>query len=58
MLPDMIQDMRNTGVSWELLTPMFNAAEDYIRMWERNCEMARSWRERHGESTTDLCTDD
>ena len=31
MLPDLVQDMRNTGVSWEMLTPMFNAAEDYIR---------------------------
>ncbi len=58
MLPDLIQDMRNTGVTWELLTPMFNAAEDYVRMWERNCEMARAWRHSEGESTADPCSED
>ena len=31
---------RNVGVSWENMTPMFNAAEDYIRMWERTCTLA------------------
>ncbi len=41
MLPDVWQDLRNVGVTWEHLTPMFNSAEDYVRMWERSCQMAR-----------------
>lgn len=48
LFPDLIQDMRNGGVTWELLTPMFNAAEDYIRMWERSCAMANAFRSRNG----------
>jgi hypothetical protein len=42
LMPDFIQDVRNVGVSWERLTPMFNAAEDYVRMWERQCELANA----------------
>jgi hypothetical protein len=35
MLPDMIQDMRNDGVTASDLKPLFYSAEDYIVMWER-----------------------
>ncbi|MGH0033778.1 MAG: hypothetical protein ACQGVK_01980 [Myxococcota bacterium] len=55
MLPDLAQDMRNGGVTWELLTPMFNAAEDFIAMWERNCETARRWRGANAVSPADIC---
>lgn len=34
MLPDFIQDLRNLGLSTELV-PLFNSAEAYIRMWEK-----------------------
>ncbi len=40
MLPDMIQDMANIGVTPEQLAPLFGSAEDYILMWER-AEAAR-----------------
>lgn len=55
MLPDLVQDMRNGGVTWELLTPMFNAAEDFVRMWERNCAIAEAWRSAHGVAPADIC---
>ena len=45
LYPDYIQDLRNVGVLWENLTPMFNGAEDYIRMWEKQCRMANIYRE-------------
>lgn len=35
LLPDFFQDLRNVGVSSTQLQPLFNSAEDYIRMWER-----------------------
>jgi hypothetical protein len=35
MLPDMLQDMANIGVTPEKLAPLFGSAEDYILMWER-----------------------
>lgn len=48
LYPDYIQDLRNVGVLWEQLTPMFNGAEDYIRMWERQCHMANVYRQSIG----------
>jgi len=48
LYPDYIQDLRNEGVLWEDLTPMFNAAEDYIRMWEKQCHMANVYRKGSG----------
>ncbi|MBW2629074.1 MAG: hypothetical protein JRE45_15835 [Deltaproteobacteria bacterium] len=48
LFPDLIQDMRNGGVTWELLTPMFNAAEDFVRMWEKTCTMANAFRSENG----------
>jgi hypothetical protein len=48
LFPDLIQDMRNGGVTWELLTPMFSAAEDFIRMWEKTCALANAFRSRNG----------
>jgi len=35
MFPDMIQDMKNTGLNSTQLTPLFMGAEEYIRMWEK-----------------------
>jgi microsomal dipeptidase-like Zn-dependent dipeptidase len=33
MLPDMIQDMRNSGLTAEDLIPLFRSANDYVEMW-------------------------
>jgi hypothetical protein len=41
LYPDFLQDVRNVGVSWEYMTPLFNAAEEYVRMWEQQCELAK-----------------
>lgn len=57
LMPDLFQDMRNTGVTWEMLTPMFNSAEDYIRMWETNCEMARAWQDAQGGDSSEVCAE-
>jgi hypothetical protein len=48
LYPDFLQDVRNVGVSWERMTPMFNAVEDYVRMWERACELADTWATKDG----------
>ena len=37
LLPDLLQDIRNAGVSIEDFAPLFRGAEDYVRMWEK-CE--------------------
>ena len=37
MLPDFLQDLRNSGLSQEDLVPLFRSAHDYIQMWE-TCE--------------------
>ncbi len=37
MLPDLIQDLKNVGLTDEDLLPLFRSAEDYIRTWEK-CE--------------------
>ncbi len=34
MLPDMVQDMKNLGLTPPQLQPLFMAAEEYIRVWE------------------------
>ena len=34
LLPDMLQDLRNLGLSEHDLAPLFRGAEDYVRMWE------------------------
>ncbi|MDQ3282543.1 MAG: membrane dipeptidase, partial [Acidobacteriota bacterium] len=35
MLPDLLQDLRNVGLTANELAPLFRSAEDYIRMWEK-----------------------
>ncbi len=37
MLPDFLQDLRNSGLTAEDLVPLFRSAYDYIQMWEM-CE--------------------
>ncbi|MEZ4288469.1 MAG: hypothetical protein R3A47_10060 [Polyangiales bacterium] len=36
LLPEMIEDVRNDGVTDEELEPFFKSAEGYIRMWEKS----------------------
>jgi len=38
MIPDLLQDLKNVGLTDEDLKPLFRSAEDYIRMWEK-CEL-------------------
>jgi hypothetical protein len=47
LYPDFFQDVRNIGVTFEQLTPLFNAAEDFVQMWERSCDTANAWRAAH-----------
>ena len=35
MMPELIQDVRASGVTDEDLEPLFRSAEGYIRMWEK-----------------------
>ncbi len=35
LLPELIQDVRNDGVTDEELEPLFRSAEGYLRMWEK-----------------------
>lgn len=35
LLPDMLQDLRNAGLTPDDLAPLFRGAEDYVQMWER-----------------------
>jgi len=37
MLPDMLQDLRNIGLTAADLAPLFRSANDYVQMWEK-CE--------------------
>jgi hypothetical protein len=37
MLPDLLQDLRNVGLTAEDLVPLFRSAYDYVQMWEK-CE--------------------
>jgi microsomal dipeptidase-like Zn-dependent dipeptidase len=38
LMPELIQDARNTGVTDEELEPLFRSAEGYLRMWEQAIE--------------------
>ncbi len=42
LFPDFLQDLKNVGLPEAAMTKMFNAAEDYARMWERACEASRT----------------
>jgi microsomal dipeptidase-like Zn-dependent dipeptidase len=42
LLPDMIQDLRNNGLSDDQLAPLFKSAEGYIRMWETMIERSKA----------------
>ena len=33
MLPDLLQDLRNIGLTAEDLVPLFRSAYDYVQMW-------------------------
>ncbi len=35
LIPDFLQDCKNIGLTPQQLRPLFNSAEDYIRMWEK-----------------------
>lgn len=35
LYPDLFQDMRNVGVQWEQMGPLFQSAGDYIATWRR-----------------------
>jgi hypothetical protein len=35
LMPDMLQDAKNSGMSAVDLAPLFRSAEDYIQLWER-----------------------
>ncbi|EFH82106.1 peptidase M19 renal dipeptidase [Ktedonobacter racemifer DSM 44963] len=35
LLPDLLQDLKNVGLTHEDLIPLFRSAEDYIRTWEK-----------------------
>lgn len=49
LLPDVWQDMRNVGVAWEQLGPMFNSANDFLEMWEQGCRMGERWHVARGD---------
>jgi hypothetical protein len=36
LYPDLFQDMRNIGVQWEQMGPLFHAAQDYLMTWRRS----------------------
>jgi microsomal dipeptidase-like Zn-dependent dipeptidase len=42
MLPDLIQDMKNQGLTPNQLRPIFIGAEQFIKMWEK-AEVARNY---------------
>lgn len=35
LYPDLFQDMRNVGVQWEQMGPLFRSASDYLATWKR-----------------------
>jgi hypothetical protein len=55
LMPDVWQDMRNVGVSWEQLGPMFNAAGDFIDMWEKACRLQEQWHRARGAAPLSRC---
>jgi len=42
MIPELIQDVQNTGVTEQELEPLFRSAEGYLRMWEKARERAEA----------------
>jgi hypothetical protein len=48
LLPDAWQDLRNVGVTWEQLGPLFSSAEDFVAMWERACRLSVQWHRARG----------
>jgi hypothetical protein len=42
MLPDFLQDMRNSGLTAQDLAPLFRSAHDYVQMWATCVERAAS----------------
>lgn len=55
LMPDVWQDMRNVGVAWEQLEPMFNAAGDFIDTWEKSCRMQEQWHRSRGSTPLAGC---
>ena len=47
LLPDFLQDLRNSGLSPEDLAPLFRSAYDYVQMWETCEEKAKAAVEPH-----------
>jgi microsomal dipeptidase-like Zn-dependent dipeptidase len=45
MLPDLIQDMRNSGLTASDLAPLFHSASDYIQMWQKCTQRAGELKE-------------
>lgn len=35
LLPDLLQDLKNIGMTKEQLSPLFQSVEDYLQMWEK-----------------------
>ncbi len=50
MLPDLLQDVRNQGLSIDDLAPLFRSAGDYVEVWARCERRAESLRETQGEA--------
>ena len=44
LVPELIEDARNTGATDADLEPLFRSAEGYLRMWERAEERAAAMR--------------
>ncbi len=42
LLPDLMQDLRNVGVQWEQLGPLFRGAGDFIEAWRRAVELGQA----------------
>jgi hypothetical protein len=53
MVPDLFQDVRNVGVTFEQLEPLFRSAADLLESWERACRTGNAWAVANGEA--ELC---
>lgn len=40
LMPDFLQDLRNIGLKSGTIAPLFQSAEDYLRMWEKAAKSA------------------
>jgi len=53
LLPDLLQDMRNSGMDTEDFIPLFRSAYDYVLMWdacrERSEELSSHPAARHAQ---------